>query len=166
MAIRSSRCPDTQALYGGSHSKRFRNIESLAERKLQMLDAAVELRDLRAPAGKRLESHSGDRAEQHSIRVNDEWRVYFIWTSNMARRSSERLYPWLWLRNLNVLRHLFTLQQRATTRLRPEIHCGCNAHICLHYAHPESPSSIMKPSMNCKFQLAIHAWFQNNACHG
>lgn len=80
MTIRSFRCADTQALYEGQSPKRFRNIESVAERKLQMLDAAVELRDLRIPPGNRLEPLEGNRAGQHSIRINDQWRVCFTWT--------------------------------------------------------------------------------------
>ena len=80
MTIRSFRCADTEALYSGKSPRRFRNIESVAERKLQMLDDAVELRDLRSPPGNRLEALSGDRAGQHSIRINDQWRVCFGWT--------------------------------------------------------------------------------------
>lgn len=81
MTIRSFRCADTQAIYDGKHPRRFRNIEAVAQRKLQMLDDAVELRDLRAPPGNRLELLTGDRAGQHSIRINDQWRVCFIWTN-------------------------------------------------------------------------------------
>ena len=80
MTIRSFRCADTEALYQGLHPRRFRNIEATAERKLQMLDAAQELKDLRAPPGNRLEALLGDRAGWHSIRINDQWRVCFIWT--------------------------------------------------------------------------------------
>jgi proteic killer suppression protein len=80
MTIRSFRCADTEALYNGKSPRRFRNIESVAERKLQLLDDAVELRDLRSPPGNRLEALSGDRAGQHSIRINDQWRVCFGWT--------------------------------------------------------------------------------------
>ena len=80
MTIRSFRCADTEALYQGLRPRRFRNIEATAERKLQMLDAAQELKDLRAPPGNRLEALSGDRAGWHSIRINDQWRVCFIWT--------------------------------------------------------------------------------------
>lgn len=80
MTIRSFRCADTQALYEGQSPKRFRNIESVAERKLQMLDAAVELSDLRTPPGNRLEPLSGNCMGQYSIRINAQWRVCFTWT--------------------------------------------------------------------------------------
>ena len=53
----------------------------MAQRKLQMLDDAVELRDLRSPPGNRLEALHGDRAEQYSIRINDQWRLCFVWTA-------------------------------------------------------------------------------------
>ena len=79
MTIRSFRCADTEALYAGQHPRRFRNIEAAAQRKLQMLDAAEDIRDLRAPPGNRLEALSGDRAGQHSIRINDQWRICFRW---------------------------------------------------------------------------------------
>jgi len=59
---------------------RWRNIESTAQRKLGMLAAAVELRDLMSPPGNRLEALKGDRSGQHSVRINDQWRVCFVWT--------------------------------------------------------------------------------------
>jgi proteic killer suppression protein len=80
MPIRSFNCRDTEAIYEGRKPRRFRNIETAAERKLQMLDAAVELKDLRSPPGNRLEALKGDRAGQHSIRINDQWRICFVWT--------------------------------------------------------------------------------------
>ena len=80
MTIRSFRCADTQAIYEGKSPRRFRNIENVAQRKLQMLEDAIELRDLLAPPGNRLEALTRDRAGQHSIRINDQWRVCFIWT--------------------------------------------------------------------------------------
>ena len=82
MTIRSFRCADTEALYQGNNPRRFRNIQNVAERKLQMLDAAVELKDLLSPPGNRLEALSGNRAGQHSIRINTQWRLCFVWTSS------------------------------------------------------------------------------------
>ncbi len=80
MTIRSFKCATTEALFEGKGPKRFRNIESVAQRKLQMLNDAVELRDLKSPPGNCLEALIRDRAGQHSIRINDQWRVCFIWT--------------------------------------------------------------------------------------
>ena len=80
MTICSFKCATTEALFEGKGPKRFRNIEGVAQRKLQMLDDAVELRDLKSPPGNRLEALIGNRAGQHSIRINDQWRVCFIWT--------------------------------------------------------------------------------------
>lgn len=81
MAIRSFLCADTEALYEGRKPKRFRNIETVAQRKLQMLEDAEELRDLASPPGNRLEALKDDRKGQHSIRINDQWRVCFVWTA-------------------------------------------------------------------------------------
>lgn len=64
----------------GATGLRFVNIESVARRKLDQLDAAGTLRDMAAPPGNRLEALRGNRAGEHSIRINDQWRVCFIWT--------------------------------------------------------------------------------------
>lgn len=79
MAIQSFRCSETQSIFEGLTANRFNQIRSVAERKLQMLDDAVELRDLRSPPGNRLEQLAGDRHGQHSIRVNGQWRICFVW---------------------------------------------------------------------------------------
>ena len=70
----------TQALYEGERLKPFRAFQEQAERKLQMLDSAVELLDLRSPPGNRLEKLVGDRQGQHSIRINKQWRICFVWS--------------------------------------------------------------------------------------
>jgi len=79
--IRSFGSAETQAIYEGKRSKRFGNLQSVIERKLQMLDVAAVLEDLRCPPGNRLEALLGNRAGQHSIRVNDQFRICFRWTS-------------------------------------------------------------------------------------
>ena len=67
-------------MFRGSRIARFVNIESVAMRKLAMLNQAGRLADLRVPPGNRLEPLEGDRAGQHSIRVNDQFRICFRWT--------------------------------------------------------------------------------------
>ncbi len=82
--IRSFRCRETERLFNLQPSRRFRAIERVARRKLELLNAATNLFDLRVPPGNRLESLKGDRKGQHSIRVNDQWRVCFVWRDNDA----------------------------------------------------------------------------------
>lgn len=75
---------DTQALFNGVRVRRFVNMEGSARRKLEYLDAAGALEDLRVPPGNRLEALKGDRRGQHSIRINDQFRVYFHWKDGDA----------------------------------------------------------------------------------
>jgi toxin HigB-1 len=77
--IRSFRCRDTEALFFDFPVRRFASIEKAARRKLEMLNAAGRLDDLRVPPGNRLEALKGDRRGQHSIRINDQWRLCFNW---------------------------------------------------------------------------------------
>ena len=72
---------DMEALANGRRVQRFVSIEAVARRKLRQLQIAGRLEDLRVPPGNRLEALKGDRAGQHSIRVNDQWRVCFRWTA-------------------------------------------------------------------------------------
>lgn len=83
--IRSFRCLDTERLFRREPVRRFRAIERQALRKLDMLDAAPDLRTLSSPPGNRLEALRGDRKGQYSIRINDQWRICFVWSEGHAR---------------------------------------------------------------------------------
>ena len=80
MPIESFRCKDTRALYERSTVRRWAAITLIARRKLELLDWAGRLDDLRVPPGNRLEALRGDRIGQYSIRVNDQYRLCFRWT--------------------------------------------------------------------------------------
>jgi len=86
--ILTFKCADTEALSNGRRVRRFVNIEAIARRKLRQLQIAGRLKDLSVPPGNRLEALKGDHAGQHSIRVNDQFRVCFRWTAAAARRTS------------------------------------------------------------------------------
>lgn len=79
--IRSFKDKDTEAVFHGRFVRRLpQEITPLAARKLNQIYAAARLDDLRIPPGNRLEALKGNRKGQHSIRINDQWRICFIWT--------------------------------------------------------------------------------------
>ncbi len=82
--IKSFRSKETEQLHRRERSKRFWSIERVALRKLRQLDAAAQLSDLAAPPGNRLEALHGEREGQHSIRINDQWRICFRWKDGDA----------------------------------------------------------------------------------
>ncbi len=82
--IRSFADKDTERLARRERVRRFVQIERVALRKLRMIEAAEVLEDLRVPPGNRLEALKGDRAGQHSIRINDQYRVCFRWLDGEA----------------------------------------------------------------------------------
>jgi proteic killer suppression protein len=82
--IRSFRDVATARLFADEDVPRFRGIERQARRKLLVLDGVGALNDLRTPPGNRLEALKGDRRGQHSIRINDQWRICFIWRDGAA----------------------------------------------------------------------------------
>ncbi len=82
--IKSFRCRDTEALFTGKRVARFVNFERAALRKLEQLDLAQVIDDMRAPPGNRLEALKGDRAGQWSVRINDQWRVCFRFEQSNA----------------------------------------------------------------------------------
>ncbi|RJG25878.1 type II toxin-antitoxin system RelE/ParE family toxin [Massilia cavernae] len=82
MTIQSFRCKHTKKLYEGKRVAKFANLIPVAERKLQLLDSAASLEFLRSPPGNHLEGLGGDRQGQHSIRINDQFRLCFTWTED------------------------------------------------------------------------------------
>jgi proteic killer suppression protein len=80
--IASFECKDTESLFRQGRTRIWSSILSVVERKLTMLDAATSLVDLKSPPGNRLEALGGDRKGQHSIRINAQWRICFIWGPN------------------------------------------------------------------------------------
>ena len=83
--IRSFKDKRAETLFGGGAVKDFAGFRKAAERKLTMLDSASDLRDLLAPPANRLEKLKGDRAGQYSIRINDQWRICFVWKQDGPR---------------------------------------------------------------------------------
>ena len=83
--VRSFRDKDTERIWQRERSRKFSSdLQRLALRKLIMVDAVESLQDLRAPPGNRLEKLLGDREGQHSIRINDQWRICFTWRDGDA----------------------------------------------------------------------------------
>jgi proteic killer suppression protein len=82
--IRSFRDRDTESVFEGRCPARWRAIRTAAERKLQMLDSAADVADLRSPPGNRLEKLAGTRKGQYSVRINDQWRICFRWAEGGA----------------------------------------------------------------------------------
>jgi len=82
--IRSFADPETEKLFHRVRSKKFALIERVAFRKLRMLHLAAGLKDLMSPPGNRLEALKGNRKGQHSIRINDQYRICFQWSEGHA----------------------------------------------------------------------------------
>ena len=84
--IHSFLCPNTEALFQSRVVPRLKNIERVARRKLLQLHAATDLVSLRVPPGNQLEALKGGRAGQYSMRVNDQWRICFVWREDGAHQ--------------------------------------------------------------------------------
>lgn len=79
--IQSFADPEAEAIWSGMRSRRLpSDIQAVALRKLRLLNQARAINDLRVPPGNRLEALRADRTGQHSIRINDQWRICFVWT--------------------------------------------------------------------------------------
>jgi proteic killer suppression protein len=77
--IQSFKDADTKELYETGSSRRWATIRNIARRKLDQIEASINLSDLHIPPGNRLEALKGDRTGQHSIRINDRYRICFVW---------------------------------------------------------------------------------------
>ena len=82
--IQSFKDKDTAQLFQARKNRRWQNIKAVALRKLDMVNAASILKDLRIPPGNQLEAPSDDRQGQHSIRINDQYRICFVWKDDGA----------------------------------------------------------------------------------
>ncbi len=83
--INSFKCKETASLFAGHFSRKLpQDVQRLAQRKLVQLDATSQLDTLRIPPGNQLEALKGDRTGQHSIRINDRWRICFVWRDGNA----------------------------------------------------------------------------------
>ncbi len=83
--IQDFRCQETEKIWKGKSSRRLPvDIQRIALRKLTQLSAAAVLNDLRVPPGNRLEALKGGLAGRHSIRINDQWRICFVWKDGHA----------------------------------------------------------------------------------
>lgn len=81
------KCSETEKIYSGQGSRRLpTDIQSIARRKLRMLNNALNLDDLRIPPANRLEQLSGNRKGQHSIRINIQWRICFVWNNGQVKQ--------------------------------------------------------------------------------
>jgi len=91
--IVSFKSEDSERLFNDERVKRWQAIESVARRKLIMLQAATKLDDLKLPPGNRLHKLTEDREEQHAIRINDQYRVCFVWRDGNAHEVEITDYP-------------------------------------------------------------------------
>ena len=87
MVIDSFRCKETEKIFRRQYSRKLpTSMQRVALRKLRMLHRSATVEDLRVPPGNRLEALSGNRKGQHSIRINDRWRICFVWRDGNAHQ--------------------------------------------------------------------------------
>lgn len=82
--IKSFKCKGTEKLFNDLDVRKFRSISRIARIKLEVLNAVVSLNSLRIPPGNRLEQLIGNRKNQYSIRINEQWRICFLWNGENA----------------------------------------------------------------------------------
>jgi proteic killer suppression protein len=82
--IKTWKCKDTKELFLSGYNRRWQNISRVALRRINALNAAADLNDLLTPPGNQLEALKGDRKRQYSIRINQQWRICFVWRDNNA----------------------------------------------------------------------------------